>query len=102
MKNYKLYEKKFIGASDVAALTLTGCKDGEGVVAQVLNFGEDGAYSAYIVDDDAIIGSHYSEVATFSNWLRVFDDDEKTADFSGSIIKVYRAASMGCIIQVIK
>lgn len=37
MKNYKEYEKRFIGASDIAALILVGC-DENGLKTSTLDF----------------------------------------------------------------
>ena len=51
MKTYKDFEKQYIGNSDVAALIMVGYKKGNGLVTDLLHFGEDGAYSAYIVTE---------------------------------------------------
>lgn len=68
---------------------------------QELRFGGDGYYEAYLVDYDAEIGEHYSEVAEFHYWLRIYDDDKKTFEIaSHKPIKVYQAGSRGTIIQV--
>ena len=69
MKTYKDFEKEYIGESDVAALTMVGMTE-ECLTAQILHFGGDDAYSAYIVDEaDVEIGKHYSQVASFKTWL---------------------------------
>jgi hypothetical protein len=52
MKIYKECERKYIGGSDIDALILVGCRGEEGLVTEPLNFGEDRAYSAYIVDGE--------------------------------------------------
>nr|DAU66757.1 MAG TPA: hypothetical protein [Caudoviricetes sp.] len=97
MKNYKNYNTQFIGSSDIASLTLRSPED-----SYILNFGEDNAYTAYIVDENAEIGSHYVLKFECKNWLKIYDDDSLTAKFEGKEIKVYRAKEMGCIIQIIK
>lgn len=97
MKNYKDYDVEFIGNSDIASLTLRAP-----MRAEILNFGEDNSYMAYIVDKDAEIGSHYKLEYTFDHWLKVYDDDGLVRTFTGDIIKVYSAGQMGCIIQIIK
>lgn len=51
MRSYKSYESSYIGDSNIAALILAGISDG-GLQSKVLDFGEDGRYSAYIVDED--------------------------------------------------
>jgi hypothetical protein len=102
MKNYKDFDKSFIGASDTATLILAGYQEGKGIVATTLDFGEDGIYKAYIVDDETEIGSHYTKVATFNSWLKIYDDDELTSRIKAKEINIYRAGDFGCIIQLIK
>lgn len=101
MKNYKDYEKEFIGSSDIATLILAGCGE-DGVKISTLHFGSDGTYRAYIVDQDTEIPDHYKLVDEFESWLKIYDDEELTYKAYAREIKVYRAAEMGCIIQVIK
>lgn len=100
MKNYKEYEKRFIGSSDIAALILVGC-DENGLKTSTLDFGEDGSYMAYVVDEDAEIGAHYKKVADFKHWLKIYDDDELTYRVNAQEINIYRAGDFGCIIQTI-
>lgn len=69
MKNYKEYEKRFIGSSDIAALILVGC-DENGLKTSTLDFGEDGSYMAYVVDEDAEIGAHYKKLLILSTGSR--------------------------------
>lgn len=98
MKNYKDFEKEHIGVSEYAALILVGCGE-DGLLLKELHFGEDGCYHAYIVDGEAEIGDHYSLIAEFEYWLKIYDDFELVRTFRAEKIKVYRAAEMGCIIQ---
>lgn len=100
MKNYKEYEEKFIGGSDIAALILVGC-DENGLKTSHLNFGEDGSYRAYIVDENAEIGAHYKKVADFKYWFKIYDDHGLTYRVNAKEINIYRAGDFGCIIQVI-
>ena len=100
-KQYDEYGKKYLGESDVACLTLTGFTDTDGVTAQILKFGGDGDYNAYVVDEDAVIGEHYTLEAEFQNWVTVYDDTEKMAEFTGDVIRFYRAGNYGIIVQVI-
>lgn len=102
MKNYKDFEKSYIGESDIASLVLCGFKKEEGVVTELLHFGKDAAYMAYIVDEDTEIGGHYEKVAEFNSWLKIYDDYNLVKDFEGTVIEIYRAREMGCIIRVIK
>ena len=106
MKSYKEYDREFIGDSDIAALTFVGTTK-NGLKANILDFGSDGRYNAYIVDENAKIGDHYTlelEFETssgFKAWLKIYDDEGLTADYSADKIKVYRAGDFGCIIQLI-
>jgi hypothetical protein len=102
MKHYKECDRRYIGGSDIAALILVGCQNDKGLVTDVLDFGEDGVYGAYIIDENTEIGSHYSKVATFNDWLKIYDDDELTYKVYAEEINIYRAGDFGCIIQVIK
>ena len=97
----KDYEKKYIGMSDIANLILAGSSD-NGLKLAVLHFGMDNDYYAYIVDADAEIGEHYTKVAEFKSWLRIYDDSFLTQEFNANKISVYRAGEMGCIIQLFK
>lgn len=100
-KTYKSNLPEFIGASDIASLTVrAGGKVG------ALDFGEDGCYSAYIVDDIAVnIPAYYTCVfSACSEWLKIYDDN--MLSFSKSFdemknIKIYRAGDFGCIIQIL-
>lgn len=96
MKNYKEYEKQIIGTSDVASLTLR-----YPMSTNILYFGEDNTYKAYVVDADAEIGEHYKLESEGHTWLKIYDDCSLTAEFKADVIKVYRAKEMGCIIQLI-
>lgn len=98
MKNYKDYEKKYIGSSDMARLLLRPCS---GDPAE-LKFIFDGAYMAYVVDENAEIGGHYTVTHEFNgcHWLSVYDDTEKVITFHADSIRVYRSGDFGCIIQL--
>lgn len=96
MKTYKDFNKKFIGESDIASLTIrseTSCV--------ALNFGLDAAYMAYIVTEEAEIGNHYKLIFEGKSWLKIFDDTELTFFARANEIKIYRAGELGCIIQLI-
>ena len=101
MKAYKDYETKIIGESDIATLILVGVEKENGLKLSTLNFGEDGVYKAYIVDENAIIGNHYTKIDTFNHWVRIYDDFGLTYKIQAEEINVYRAGDFGCIIQTI-
>lgn len=103
MKTYKDFEQKCIGGSDIATLILVGCRGEEGLKTEQLRFGGDGNYSAYIVTEpDVEIGSHYTKVATYTHWLKIYDDDGLAFRVDAKEINIYRAGGFGCIIQVIQ
>lgn len=81
---------------------MVGCSEEThtGLQAVVLSFVSDGAYSAYVVDSDAEIGSHYSKVATFNSWMKIYDDDSMVCRFEGKKINIFRSGNFGCIVQV--
>lgn len=97
--DYHEYERLFIGASDIAALTLVGITE-QGLEAKVLDFGEDGSYYAYVIDDDLEIPNHYKLIYTFKSWMKVYDDEELMQKFQKKLINVYRCGDFGCIIQL--
>ena len=100
MKDHHDYEKKSIGGSDVAALTLVGCGK-DGLKASILHFGGDGEYRAYIVDEECEIPSYYELQEEFTSWMKVYDDEGLTYRADAEIIRIYRAREMGCIIQLV-
>lgn len=103
--NYKEYKKIYIGMSDVATLIFVGCGNPDPdkeMQAVLVSFGGDGIYYAYLVDENAEIGEHYHQVASFEHWLTIYDDSGKTFNQYAKKIIVYRAGSSGTIIQVIR
>lgn len=100
-RNYHDYEKVGLGCSDIATLILVGCHKGSGLTAEPLKFGGDSYYSAYLVDEDAEIGSHYRLETTFNYWMKVYDDEKIRFCVDADEIRVYSAGNYGCIIQVI-
>ena len=109
MKNYHEYEKISLGYSDIAALTVVGLNEEKSrseyaaIAPECLSFREDGNYEAYLVDEDAEIGEHYTLVLTFTNWIKIYDDAGLVYKSEHcKEIKIYRSGSFGCIIQCIK
>ena len=100
-KNYKEFDKIFIGESDIAQLTLRYFnKATKSVEHDSLYFGGDGDYNAYLVqDEEANIPSHYQLVfEKRASWLHIIDDTG-IISFNGlESIKIYRAGAFGCII----
>ena len=103
MKTDKDFETVYIGGSDSASFILMGIKNNR--TLEFLSFGEDGEYYAYLIhrkeNKPVEIGEHYKKVATFTNWLKIYDDHESTLEIKGKVINVYRAGEFGCIIEVI-
>lgn len=96
MKTYKDFEKKNIGESDIASLTVRS-----GMNVGVLNFGKDGAYQAYLVKGEAEIGEHYNLTFEGKRWIRIYDDFGKSFEADADIIRIYQAGDFGCIIQLL-
>ena len=94
--NYKEYPKMFIGATDIASLTLRFPDQ-----ARMLHFGEDGEQHAYVVDESAEIADHYKLIHAGRHWIRVYDDTGLSFEADADSILVYRAGERGCVIQLI-
>lgn len=100
MKNYKDYDQYHIGESDAANLTLKGISPiNNDIQLTFLNFGEDGYYKAYLVDLKAEIPAHYTKIAEFKTYLKIYDDFALSFEVKADNIAVYRAGEFGCIIQ---
>lgn len=111
-KLYKELEKIYIGSSDIGAVVLKGHTMPYGNYdAYVLNFGEDGNYNAYWIDqidmqefgyEKVDIPEYYHKRVTFINFLDIEDDDGLIRRFlipKDIQINIYRAGSMGCIFE---
>ena len=81
---------------------MAGYRKGNGFVTEALTFGGDDSYDAYIVDGEGVeIGKHYTKVASFNNWLKIYDDMGLSYKVDGGEINIYRSGMYGCIIQII-
>lgn len=101
--NVKAYKRIMLhlGTSDTATLTLRGYRPQQGVTLDLLTFGGDASYSAWLVFDRALVPAHYTEVASFERWVDVIDDTEVTIKIRGvSRIGVFRAGEMGVLICI--
>lgn len=99
MKLYKDYETITLGESDSARVMIAGCDD-----VHFINFGQDGFYHAYLVDENAIIGEHYKLQFEMNGkgGAYIYDDIERMASIPRcDKINVFRAGEFGCIIQCI-
>ena len=102
MKNYKEFEKMYIGASDRAYLTVKNLDENKNQVAEdKLYFGEDGEYSAYITYGDVSIGDHYKMMHKYSVEIVIADDERNMFVASADSIEIYQAGEFGCIIHMI-
>lgn len=116
-ESYK-QERVYLGISDIAALTVTACGT-QGVFAEILRFGGDGEYYAYVVRDKKLIPPHYHtvlEVECFcqfynldgtrgkvlprKTWLKIFDDSGRMTEFRGIKITIMRAGDYGLLIHL--
>ena len=89
MRNYKEFEKVYIGSSDSASLILRGTYRGEQKV-EVVNFGEDGIYKGRILTERCTFGSHYQFLGWFEHWLKVYDDSGLTLSLNSRLIRVWK------------
>lgn len=95
MKDYHETKRPF-GYSDIARLTAVGPRE-----ANFIEFGRDGGYCAYVIDESYQIPDHYTLHSMYKHWLTIFDDDSKVDEFKAEIIKVFRSGMSGLIIQLI-
>lgn len=98
---YKDCDRAYIGDSDVASLTCTYFNGDKGVCSDVISFGGDNSYYAYICKDDVEIGDHYRKVLSGRTWIRLYDDKGLTYQHheSGYKFDIYRAGDFGVIIH---
>ena len=95
-----------LGGSDIATLIMVGMtmENRPATVSHLemkeLAFGEDGEYSAWLVDGDTTVPEHYTLTAEFKNWLKIYDDEGYCTYFTAPFIRVYQAGQFGCLIQL--
>lgn len=95
-KSYKENTMMF-GSSDIARLIVDSPSK-----LEHLEFGSDGVYKAYIIDDDnAEIPSHYEKKLEVESWAHVYDDRGLVAKFAANKIIFYRAGEFSVIVQLI-
>lgn len=95
------YEKVFIGSSDSARLEVIH-RAGDYVSKSYLNFGEDGEYEAYIVDEKCKIPDTYELRYSFEGgYVDLFDDGGYNVYIEGETVQIYRRGDFGCIIKII-
>lgn len=92
-KSYKDYEIISLGGSDIARLTLTSPEG-----ADILKFGMDSSYNAYLVPIETEIPDYYKKVFSCTDWLKIFDDTRLTFRLDAKRINIYRSGEHGCII----
>lgn len=103
MEDYKK-ETTVLGASEIAALVLVGMRDGK-LCTEILNFGTDGRYTAYIVrNKNTSIPSHYDLISMWDTWLRIYDDEQLMFHHHKykCKIEIYRAGEFGTIIRILE
>jgi len=106
MKNYKDFEKRLLGSTDIATLkVITNSENYE------LATGMDSSFSAYWIEGDAEIGEHYNLLKKFENvtWLVIGDEINLNivetysdgAIFTPKEVRIYNSGYHGYIIQVL-
>lgn len=110
MKNYKDFEKTYLGFSDYASLIAVSCPtnwddtNGDLRIGQI-HFGGDNDYEAYECFGDVEIGSHYEKVFSGKNWLKIYNDQglayagSRDDENGYTLVDIYRACDYGCIIH---
>lgn len=84
-----------LGGSDIASLTVRFP-----VNAEILSFGSDGCYKAYVVfNDEAEMPGHYRKVLSGEHWCKIYDDDTMVLQVNGDTIDIFRAGEMGVLIR---
>lgn len=95
------YEKVFIGSSDSARLEVIHTIE-NGTSKSYLNFGEDGEYEAYIVDEKCTIPDTYELRCAFEGgYVDLFDDEGYNVYIKGETVQIYRRGDFDCIIKII-
>ena len=100
------YKEKSIplGGSDIAALIAVGITDAK-LNSQVIKFGGDGTYNAWLVTDENVeIPEHYDKVATFDWWCKIYDDKKLVYSSAHTYryVEIYRAGRFGVLIRELK
>lgn len=104
---YKKYMPQYIGGSDIATLIVVGMQPEYDhsmvypVLTMPLPFDEDGDYSAHVIDERADLPSHYKLFASFSSWMKIYDDTGLAYKINAPEIELYRAGKRGILIRVI-
>ena len=104
---YKEYMPQYIGGSDIATLIVVGMRPeydhsmAYPVLTMPLPLGEDGDYRAHVIDERAELPSHYKFFASFSNWIKIYDDTGLAYEVDAPEIELYRAGKRGILIRVI-
>lgn len=104
---YKEYMPQYIGGSDIATLIVVGMQPEYDhsmvypVLTMPLPFDEDGDYRAYVIDERAELPSHYKLFASFSSWVKIYDDTGLAYKVNAPEIELYRAGKRGILIRVI-
>lgn len=110
MKSYKDFKQVRIGYSSEACLTLTG-GDRKSLASKTvyLEFGDGGItthdYSAYLVEGECEIGSQYTLVTEFREFMIISTGSgticARYEVGEDGLIRVYRAGESDCIIQLL-
>ena len=103
MKDHHSYDKKYVGGSDIAALTCLSISN-DGLIPELVRFGSDGEYMAYVVDAECSIPASYELTISHDGrgWMKLYDDDAKEfeARFENGF-RIFRRGERGIIIQVL-
>ena len=96
MKTHYNYATQSIGGSDIASLILRGP-----MCLKKMDFGGDGEYRSYIVDEFCEIPESYGLQFSCTDWIKIYDDNGLSFTAKAKKINVFRRGDYGCIIQLI-
>lgn len=105
MKNYRDFDKVHMGETDIATILLSYTINGTEKTFEIAT-GEDSRFSAYYIEGEAEIGSHYNLIfeAECVNKASFSDEDGENSKFEydeEKTIRLYRAGVHGFILQVL-
>lgn len=90
-----------LGFSDYATLVAVGFESEKGIKSELIKYGGDSSYKAYVVNENVEIPKHYKLVVSFDKWVKVYNDVGLVLDVLADKINIYRAGEFGTLIQLV-
>lgn len=97
MKKHYKDNVVYLGYSDISTIQVVGLVNNVKV-----KFAEDGSYRAYIVEQDGSIEipAHYKKIGGVLGKALILDDSLNPSYIDCDLLRIYRAGSYGCILEV--